>query len=715
MCKRIISYLIIISLIWMDAAVATHLSLGLSQEAEEKPGTSFIPSLRINSDDSDPLQVSGGSPIPNTNNEANVLDIEDVGQGSSSQLFDFPNKVPPSSALSSSKKVKGSYWVASKKNKENSKLSFGDPTERTPLIVADVTTDKGKKSQPSLESAMEENHRDLRVSLLFEEEIVSETQTATHACLRYIKDVIIDGNSTWRQKLGWAAGICIGVAKSQAWPSIYLDGLVSPINPWHAAFKGTDTLLTKGIISFISITLGLDSMSRNAVILHDLWGPSMDAFSIPQSKWEKWKGAKSGVYGVIAPTSATANMYYFFKVQFHDIQAGVNATGTKFFLGFLTPGVVLDTGLDTGYQMMKFLREREVEARNVFYYNQRKKGESIPKGEETRQRYLHFLKDLRRIIPTLCVSEPTAIHDLNEDVFVSGFGKSATQKGITPQDIEDMKLEDALRVINVLEAFYASQKVNAPPPPEEQEEKRNKITSNTALGITTAATFARSYLFFYTFCGMLTAAGEACGIDTESSYYMSYYIFNLITSGVFGAVIGATLGQAPIEKMSLEECMQDLPGGTSETKATSYKPLRIMEKFFNYGIMAPTIMLPLILTFIEGTPGWGWWRLLPLLPALIADGANTACSFNASSGDLITGLNRVVAYRYQTLSYKIDRLMRLIRRLEGIFEIAREDVVQNIDDLRLKLTPASLDPESREKDDISDCFFDLEEGEDKSE
>jgi len=74
---------------------------------------------------------------------------------------------------------------------------------------------------------------------------------------------------------------------------------------------------------------------------------------------------------------------------------------TKFFIGFLAPGVILDTALDTGYHLMKLLRERWIEKRNAtYYYN---KNNKIPNNEEEeiRQHYLGFFKGLKQIIPTL--------------------------------------------------------------------------------------------------------------------------------------------------------------------------------------------------------------------------------------------------------------------------------------------------------------------------
>jgi len=253
-----------------------------------------------------------------------------------------------------------------------------------------------------------------------------------------------------------------------------------------------------------------------------------------------------------------------------------------------------------------------------------------------------------------------------------------------------MKEADALRVLDVLQTFYTNLPREEALPrvndshTSEPEEKWNKVASYTALGITFAATPVRSYLFYYSFHVILTAVGIYFGISNESPYYLSlsYLIFTVIASVVFGSVIGATFAQAPIEKMSLEEGIQELPGRTTRSEATSFKPLRIGAKVFSYGIMPFTMMVPLGLTFIEGTPGWGWWRTIPLIPACLADGANTACSFNESFGTAITGISRAVSYVHETLSYKIDRLTRLIRRLEDIFQTTQSNVFKDIAHLK---------------------------------
>lgn len=696
MGKRIISYAIILSIVWMDIVFAMMRQSGGAYQPDTLDELTNVRNT-LPGDDAELEDVSAESTVDSNPFSTRFLVYEEE-MGGLRNIAALDQDLPFSCLEQDEKeeRIENSYSI----NQEGESSALNHD-EKAGLLSKSKASRIQKKTLKSLKQ-----YRKILKSLSKSNDDFEKISPSTYKCLRHMKLYIIDDNSTWWQRIGWLTGFCIGAAKGLAFPSIFLDSLRSPQNPLNDSFEGTDSILTLVLICTTSTIFGSDSMIRNAVLLNDLWGPSTKDFSISLGWLEKWKGFKSLVYTVIAPTSAVPNTYYFFKVQFNNIRAGVNATGTDIFLACLTPGVFLDAGLDTAYHLTRLIRHSEAEARNETYRHNEEEGVANPPEEVIRHTYLSFLKNLRQIIPALSVTNSTAIHELYEEVFISGFGIAATRAGITQQKIDEMKNEDALRILDVLETFYNNSHKDDLEDPhkrmkdanahllEEQETAREEAISGIAWAITIAATPARSFLFYFMFQSMLAALADSLGFDSDSA---DYNVINIIISILLGAGVGATFGQAPIEKMALKEYMQNLFGISSHSEATCFKPLRIIAKALNSLFISNVMLVPLCLTSLDATSDWGWGQLALFLlaPLLISDNANTSFSFNESSGYGITTINRAYSYVKVTLSYKIDKLIRLILRLEDVFQMAHGDVLKDINNIRakfLKRDPSNVDP-----------------------
>ena len=176
-----------------------------------------------------------------------------------------------------------------------------------------------------------------------------------------------------------------------AWPSIFTSGIKDLITS-----SSESNLEGQGIISFIAITFGLDSLSRNVVILDELMGPSTKAFSIRKSNSRKRKtlGNERGNLWDSGPTAAGLVLYYFFKQELKVNRITGATTAGAFFMGLLSPGLAADVILDTGYHLSRAAEEKI----NSYHFRKMREEQPFSEAEGIRDSYLKQFADLKRII-----------------------------------------------------------------------------------------------------------------------------------------------------------------------------------------------------------------------------------------------------------------------------------------------------------------------------
>ncbi len=485
------------------------------------------------------------------------------------------------------------------------------------------------------------------------EDLPEETKKGLQAFLHHVKDRVIDGKPTGWQILGWALGTAIGIGVGNAMPPVYINSLDDLNGLFHGQLYGTTSLAT-GLIVITAVFFGLDGISRNSVILGNLLGPDTSAFSVPKStSYKTGYGTMKGLHYLGGGLSGLLPLYFLYKVEKAKIDDGsLPSLQTMIFFGCLGPPLALDT-LFNNSSRLSIPAEKSLYRR---FADQILDKQTLP----LRQQYLRQFKEIKWLIYGLDEYE---MGDLYEGVFDNGLKRTAKT---ADHPIEDLKMEDALRVINILKRFHSANQEEAMP--EFKEEAKKTWSSRFAWTEVILGSPGRSIALLYSISQLL----EGINIMGPANMALSY---------IFGAVAGS-IAQGLMEKAGVDDTAYKFSHGKKVPRATSQPYLRTAIEIFNYVVVAACITLPYALLELDATNGWNLApRIISLIFPILGYALKKAMTFNNSYGDIVTGVNMALSPLYKTVGYKKDKLLRMTRELRGLFKTLRGDILIEVDRL----------------------------------
>lgn len=483
--------------------------------------------------------------------------------------------------------------------------------------------------------------------------------------LQYAKDRINDGKFTWRQiLLGGVGGTLIGTGVGNAMPPIFEGGLDNDKHTWWNRSQSLQTSL----IVHTAITLGIDSISRNIMIIGDLAGPSMEEFAIPRPKLkyrkieiDLRKGSLILVY-VGASMAAFLPVYYLWNVEKSSIENTSDPSFRKdtiVFVSCLAPTLFLDA-LFTNARALKDWADEKLNARRV--RQAFGEGVTFSPARLLRQQELARFDDLIRLFRT---TPDEDIHDLYEHVLVNGF--DIKKNGIDMPE-ETLKGADALRTLKALRKIHETHEI----PAEIEKNWKRKVAKVMGWGIPGIATVGRCLVFYAIMHSLLSDLG-------------ANEVANAILSGIFGGGI-ASLFQGKVEVEAVEQGVYEILHGedpeSDASKSRVWNGARKLGKTYNF-VQGIWNTLPYILVGIAATQGWPVAvQIATLLFFGVADAFNNTIAFNESYGGVVTGVESLVSYTgCMTTGYKRNKLIRLVRRYRQAYETMQPSVMMRVDGL----------------------------------
>jgi len=550
---------------------------------------------------------------------------------------------------------------------QNPNLLDQHPTgEQDPLLLIreDSASNSHQKQQTKISSLFSSDDEDLeggRIPVI--PNLPEDIDPKVLAFLRYAKDYINDGKITLKQGLlGGIFGTAIGIGVGNAMPPIFLNGIEGIGNKfhyelvWNPAIADTFTTHT-------AVTLGIDSISRNVMIIGDLAGPTMEEFSIlpKKVKYRKVeidprKGALILVY-VSAGLAAFLPVYYLWRTEESDVESDpAHKSNYLTFFWCLAPTLWIDALFSNGRALKQWVDQKF----NDSLIAQTYAGNGLSSARITRRDELSRFDDLERLFKYTPDAE---IHEFYEQVLTKGF--KIEKNGIDfPTDT--IKAADALRTLQVLRQIHKDYEI-----PEKVEENWKKATANIlSWGIPTIATFGRSLVFYAIINHLLGDLGLSSGVASTT------------LSVVFGGIIGSLL-QGKVEVDAIKAGVYDLlfveetDGDTSQN--CLWKGLRKVGKGYNY-VQGAWNTLPYILVGIAATSGWSVALQAATLAFFgLADMFNNTMSFHESYGGVISGIESLASYKYTTAGSKRAKLIKLVRRYKNAYKTMSPGVLMKVD------------------------------------
>jgi len=475
--------------------------------------------------------------------------------------------------------------------------------------------------------------------------------------LLHLKDRVIDGKLNKKQITSIGGGLIIGGAVSTPLMAVFLVGIVDLINRFNGEIVGNTPLdiVAPTIVGIVGPALGLDAASRGAAILIGLSANPIHSFSQQKNKEHVqaliW--TKRGIY-VGALLASALPLYYFYTATLL-VMVPSNHTSKSYYVifGSLAPFLIVDTVLQYGYQLSQSATRKI----NTYFYSKLGK-EPLSSTEVKRQNYLADFKDLKKMIYVL---EEDDLGDLYENVLLNALERTGKNPDINP---EDLKINESLRVLQVLKKFHQAKAAQFDL--EEEEDIKDVRTSRIGTGVAIAASLGRSMVFLYAIDQML----EGLGVPAPTKQ---------ILSAIFGFII-ASFVQGIIEQQAVHSGSYDIGSSKKIPEATSHRPLRMGIKAWNYLIQGPFNTLPYILAGLDATSAWPLWtRILTLVPFGIADSFNNATTFNQSYLNVVDGVDSGISYCYSFMGYKRDKLIRMTRQMRRLFKELHADVLEAVD------------------------------------
>lgn len=475
------------------------------------------------------------------------------------------------------------------------------------------------------------------------EEDIKSLSPETRAFLVYLKDRVIDGKLNKKQVAGILGGIITGGAVSTPLITIFIGGILELRSMISSQIGAGNTPIDEAIGPIIGGTLGLDAASRGSAILIELLENSTQSFSRQKSKehMRVLALAKGGIYAGAVISGALPLYYFYINTLVPDNPDDKDEIPKSYniIFGTLAPFLVFDTILQYGHQ----LTQEATRKVNTYFYKA-----PLSPNEAKRKEYLAQFKELKHMVYGL---DDDDLSDLYENVLVKGLNKGKHHTDFNP---ENLKVEEALRILYVLKEFHSCHKENLPNLNE--EDKPNTWSSRIGKGVAIAATVGRAFVFWY----IIETMCIALGIPEIASQ---------ILGGIFGALVGNTI-QGIIEKDAVQTAIYDLSRSKKiPSQGTSHKPLRVGIKLWDYILQGPFNTLPYVLVGLDATSSWPLWaRILTLLPFGVADSFNNATTFNQSYFNVVDGADCAVAYCYPFMGYKKDKIIRALRQTRRLFK-----------------------------------------------
>lgn len=587
-------------------------------------------------------QGPGGSPQPNKMKEPETEGLVAVGGRARAQFTSGPEpekpRVPRFSIQSGGTQMDGAPSGVTGVAPVNGVMGDGEGGDgKSPYIVVPLG-EEGEKLDPKV-----------------------------IAFLEYAKDYIIDGKITLRQGLvAGIGGTLIGVGVGNAMPPIFDDGLDKLGSKFHYELNIDDTVSNLFTVH-TAVTLGIDSISRNMMILANLTGPSMEEFSIAPHKIkvkyvdvtiDPRKVSLIFVY-LGAGMAALLPVYYLWHVEKENWEYDPeNSESYLTFFECLAPTLFLDASLLNGRAAKQWVDEKF----NAYLIRQAFAGTHLSTARLIRETELDRCRDLARLFRYIPDDE---IHDLYEKILVDGFQQESEMD--LPEG--NIKAEDALRTLCVLRQIHQDYQM-----PEALKEDWKKRTAKTlGWGLPTFALAGRSLVFFQIIYDLLNE------LSPENVF------LNTGFSIIFGEIIAAFF-QGKVELDATEAAVYDLLGGEDLEGDSSHNcfrnGLRKIGKGYNY-LQGAWNTMPYLLVGIKVTYGWPvFWRVSSLLFFGLADMFSNAVSFTESYGGAISGAESLLSYQYATATYKRNKLRRMVFRYHQAFETMDPEALIKVTTLR---------------------------------
>ena len=758
MFKQIISYVVIFSIFFVDAAPAMRRSFeGLQSESEEKgesrrrhtvgPQKASFPVNREVKTQSESVHAS-------TSPASEIIEKELAEFNFSTKAFKFEDKqsfspLPVTSfdktSVNEDDNAVPTYPSEEENNPANSLLKEGipvseeapeddalenDPKERwkkifeglsnakVALLISEKESAPGTKyvlieeednsknpDHPSPINNLENDLEKEEISFTLSKEVLDGLSPAARAFLLHVKDRIIDGKLNKKQMAGIVGGLLTGGAVALPLASIFSRSVWEVMNALlhHGLISlGLDEAetITITIISaltgILGSTLGLDAASRTTTVLIDLLEPSSQPFSLQKERKHKWmlRLTKGGIY-VGAFVAGTLPVFYFtMELGYTNV---IGSGDSKFFYLSALPFLMFDTVLCYGPQLSQWA-ERRI---NGYFFHKMREETPLSPTEIKRQTYLSQFKDLKRMIYGL---DKDDLNDFYKTILINRLGNAEQNAEMNPRDL---KMEGALRVLQVFQTFQTAHKKNLKL--DDEEDTKNVWASRLGWGKAIAATVGRSIVFWYAIYTILDVFGV-------------HEIPKQILSVVFGGIV-ANLIQGAIEKEAVHQGIYDLSKGRKIPDATSHRPLRVGIKAWNYLLFGPFNTLPYVLALLDATICWNdpapgvlpcsnplnwplWATILAAIPFTIADAFNNAAAFNKSYGDVVSGVDSAASYVYPSMGYKRDKLIRMTRQLRRLFKELRPDVLESVDRILTGKEQSDVVSSSTDPNEISEDVTD---------
>lgn len=518
-----------------------------------------------------------------------------------------------------------------------------------------------------------------------------ELSPEARAFLVHVKDRVIDGKLNKKQIAGIVGGVALGAAVAMPLIAIFNDGIYELNDKLNGQLHG-QTPISNTINVIIGLPLAIDAASRTATILVDYGEPGTNSFSIKKSSKHRYclLFTKTGIY-IGAFLASALPLYYLYSYVYLctegdkncDPSAPVPEENKDFFVGFGSV-LVLDTTLQYGYQLFQ---QAERGINKYFWGKIRNISSSM---EKKRQASLDYFKDLKQIIYHSSVEK---INNLYEDIFGTNDKIASLEK---KPDSEELKVQEALRVLGCLQTFYdtatqpaqttstvsATQGAEAPKETqtapasqghpaikieahEDKETAKRSKASWWGWAWAVGSTVGRTLVFCKVFESML----EAVGVHGPGNQALTV---------IFGGLIG-NLIQGKMEKDAATKVAYEMGAGEKIPEGSSHRPLRIGIKVWDY-VYGLFNILPYILIGLHETQNWDMgWRITALLPFGIADALNNAKTFDDSNLPVVNTFDSLISYWYPFEGYKRDNLVQRTRQLRRLFKNVEGKVLETLD------------------------------------
>ncbi len=294
---------------------------------------------------------------------------------------------------------------------------------------------KGKELLPFCINGEEDDPEERRGGFYVEVDDISPAMRAFLLHANYV----IEGKLTWRQIGFGALGIPIGIGVGNAMPSILFKSL-KDLGPTYFDIIGGSDLAENLFVSHTAISLGIDSISRNARILGEMAEPSLEEFSIPKS--ETIKNIRRGflilTYGG-AGIAALLPFYYLWDAQSSYREKHPDDKTTIPFFGCLVPTLWLDSLFITSRAVKNWIDEKinNICIRQAY-------ADQLAPVYLLRQRELSRFQNLVHIFETM---DDEKIRKAYKDVYTKTLHPTKSDTSLSEDQV---KIFDAIHTLRVL-------------------------------------------------------------------------------------------------------------------------------------------------------------------------------------------------------------------------------------------------------------------------